>query len=57
MKRQNIIVVLSPNDPKVETWGNFKKMCDEKGFPYDSLKTKKMPFTYLEFEIHRTPFL
>lgn len=56
MKRQNIIVVLTPNDPKVETFGNFKKMCETKGFPYHSLKSKKMPITYLEFEIHRTQF-
>ena len=57
MKRQNIIVVLSPNAPKLETFGNFKKMCETKGFPYHSSKTKDFPFTYLEFEIYRTPFL
>jgi len=57
MKRQNIIVVISPNVPKVETFGNFKKMCETKGFPYHSLKTKDFPFTFGEFEIHRTPFL
>ena len=57
MKRQNIIVVISPNVPKVETFGNFKKMCEIKSFPYHSLKTKDFPFTFGEFEIHRTPFL
>ncbi len=56
MKRQNIIVVISPND-QVETFGNFKKMCKIKGFPYHSLKTKDFPFIYQDVRIYRTPFL
>jgi len=54
MKRQKIIVVHSP---VIETWGNFKKMCESKGLPYHSLKMKKFPIYYKEFVIHKTDFL
>lgn len=45
MKRQNVIVVISPT---IEVWGNFKKLCEAKGFdvlPYHSLKSKPFPIT------------
>ena len=37
MNRQNVIVVIAPT---LEVWGNFKKLCESKGFdvlPYHSL--------------------
>lgn len=54
MNRQNIIVIVAP---EIETWGNFKKMCEAKGLPYHSLKMKKFPIEYKEYVIHKTPFL
>ena len=39
MNRQNVIVVIAPI---LEVWGNFKKLCEAKGFdilPYHSLIT------------------
>lgn len=54
MKRQKIIVVYSPI---LETWSNFKKMCEAKGLPYHSLKILKFPITYKDFVIHKTDFL
>lgn len=55
MNRKNTIVLIAPN-VEPETWGNFKKMCESKGFPYHSLKVKKFPIQYLEFTIYRVPF-
>lgn len=51
MQRKNIITIVKP---KVETFGNFKKMCEIKGLPYHSLKGEKFPIIYEEFEIHKT---
>lgn len=53
MKRQNIIVIVAP---ELETWGNFKKMCEAKGLPYHSLKALKFPIIYKEYRIYRVPF-
>lgn len=53
MQRKNVIVVISE---EVEVFGNFKKMCEAKIFPYHSLKMKPFPITHENFVIHRVPF-
>jgi len=53
MQRKNVIVVISE---EVEVFGNFKKMCEAKGFPYHSLKMKPFPITHENVIIHRVPF-
>jgi len=53
MQRKNVIVVISE---EVEVFGNFKKMCEAKGFPYHSLKMKPFPITHENIVIHRVPF-
>ena len=53
MQRKNVIVVISE---EVEVYGNFKKMCEAKGFPYHSLKMKPFPITHENVIIHRVPF-
>ena len=53
MQRKNVIVVISE---EVEVFGNFKKMCEAKGFPYHSLKMKPFPITHENVVIHRVPF-
>jgi hypothetical protein len=56
MKRQHIIVVIAPT---LECWGNFKKLCQAKGYdilPYHSLKSKHFPIIYKEWAIHKVPF-
>ena len=53
MQRKNVIVVISE---VVEVFGNFKKMCEAKGFPYHSLKMKPFPITHENVVIHRVPF-
>ena len=53
LKRKNVIVVISE---EVEVFGNFKKMCEAKGFPYHSLKMKPFPITHEKIVIHRVPF-
>ena len=53
MQRKNVIVVISQ---EVEVFGNFKKMCEAKGFPYHSLKMKPFPITHENVVIHRVPF-
>lgn len=54
MSRSVIIVTPGP-----EAWGNFKKMCEAKGFPYHTLKKKKLPMEVkkddLVFTIYREP--
>ena len=44
MKRKNVIVVISE---EVEVFGNFKKMCEAKGFPYHSLNQKYFKNNYI----------
>lgn len=53
MKRQNIITIVSP---VIETWSNFKKMCEAKELPYHTLKMLKFPIKYKNYEIHKTEF-
>jgi len=53
MQRKNVIVVISE---EVEVFGNFKKMCEAKGFPYHSLKMKGFPIILKDVVIHRVPF-
>lgn len=48
MPRQIIIV-----SPGSEPWGNFKKLCIAKGWPYHSLKSKKFPIQFGEFTIEK----
>ena len=51
---RTIIVVSTPT---LEVWGNFKKLCEAKGFPYHSLKVKKfkneIPLIYKDYTIYR----
>jgi len=57
MNRQNVIVVIAPT---LEVWGNFKKLCEAKGFdvlPYHSLKSKQFPIIHNDWIIHKIPFL
>lgn len=59
MKRQTIIVIITPGK-EPETWGNFKKLCEAKGFdilPYHSLKSKPFPIIHKDWIIHKVPFL
>jgi cyclophilin family peptidyl-prolyl cis-trans isomerase len=55
MQRKNIIVLLTSNEEPVVR-GNFKKLCDEFGFPYHSLKMKEFPIYYKESIIHKVEF-
>lgn len=53
MKRNNVIVLISD---EVEVFGNFKKLCLTKKFPYHSLKVLKFPIKYNEYVIHKVKF-
>lgn len=53
MQRKNIIVIVAP---EVESWSNFKKMCEAKGLPYHSLKIKTFPIVFKDFVIHKVEF-
>ena len=55
MQRQNIIVIIDEFGT-VECYGNFKKMCEARKFPYHSLKMKKLSFDYEGWKIQRVPF-
>lgn len=55
MERKNIIVVITETPEKnVETYSNFKKMCEVKQLPYHSLKSLKFPFVHKELIIYKT---
>ena len=45
MKRQTIIVIITPGK-EPETWGNFKKACEAKGWQYNTLSKRKMPIEF-----------
>jgi len=53
VQRKNVIVVISE---EVEVFGNFKKMCEVKGFPYHSLKNLKFPIVYKDSIVHKVEF-
>lgn len=53
MQQKNIIVIIAL---EVESWGNFKKMCEAKGLPYHSLKMLKFPIIYQNYIIHKVEF-
>ena len=53
MQRKNVIVIISK---EVEVFGNFKKMCEAKGFPYHSLKMKPFPIAYRDSIIYKVEF-
>lgn len=55
MNRKTVIILLTQNkDP--ECFGNFKKLCAAKGFPYHSLKMEKFPIEYRNFKIYKIVF-
>ena len=56
MKRQTIIVIITPGQ-QPETWGNFKKACESKGWHYNTLSKRKMPIDFEGVTIYRVPFL
>lgn len=56
MKRQTIIIIITPGQHP-EPWGNFKKACEAKGWPYNTLSKRKMPIEYKGSTIYREPFL
>ena len=53
MQRKNVMVLIYE---EVEVFGNFKKLCDLKGFPYHSLKMLKFPINYNGAIIHKVEF-
>lgn len=59
MNRQTVIIVVSPAP---ECWGNFKKLCEAKGWVYQTLsnqgKVPKIgqPVTIEGCEVHRVRF-
>ena len=55
MQRRSIIIV-QKGEGKIQAWGNFKKACRENELPYHSLKFKKFPISYEQFEIQKIPF-
>jgi hypothetical protein len=56
MKRQNVIILIYPDKEPI-CRGNFKKICEEFGFPYHSLKMKDFPIFLNDATIYRVPFL
>ena len=59
MNRQTVILIVSPAP---ECWGNFKKLCEAKGWVYQTLANHKQvpklnkPVTIKGHTIHRVIF-
>lgn len=53
-KRKSILVLIENDIP--ECYGNFKKICEDKEFPYHSLKMLKFPITYKDSIIYKVEF-
>lgn len=56
MKRQNVIVCIQEYSKKPEVYGNFKKLCEDKGFVYNTLSRRKFPISHADFIIHKVKF-
>lgn len=56
MQRQNVIILIYPDKEPI-CRGNFKKLCEEFGFPYHSLKAMKFPIVFNDATIYRVQFL
>ena len=57
MKRQTIIVIITPTLQTIECWGNFKKACIAHGWAYNTLSKRKLPIEFDGATIYRVPFL
>ena len=57
MKRQTIIIVITPTLQTIECWGNLKKACIAHGWAYNTLSKRKLPIEYEGYRIERVPFL
>jgi len=55
MTRQTVIAIITPD--LVEVWGNLKKVCEAKGWKYNTLSRLKPPFEYKGHRIYRVPFM
>lgn len=59
MNRQTVIIVVSPAP---ECWGNFKKLCESKGWKHQQLANSKkvpkigQPVEIEGYEVHRVKF-
>ena len=56
LERKTIIVMTNCENDEVVTRGNFKKLCNELGLPYHSLKMLKFPILFKDFIIHKVEF-
>jgi len=55
MKRINIIILTSPGFVP-EPWGNLKKLCEAKGWKYNTLSRKKFPIEWKGHKIYKEPY-
>ena len=57
MKRQTVIVIITPTLQNIECWGNLKKACIAHRWSYNTLSKRKLPTEYEGYRIERVPFL
>ena len=57
MKKRNVILVTKDGISDTEVYGNFSKMCKDKGLPYHSLKMLKFPIIHNDVIIQKKQVL
>lgn len=55
MNRQTVIILIE-KDKAPECWGNLKKLCEAKGWKYNTISKLKLPFEFDGCIIYRVPF-
>jgi len=55
MNRQTVIILIS-QDKAPECWGNLKKLCEAKGWKYNTLSKRTWPIEVGLCMIYRVPF-
>jgi hypothetical protein len=55
MNRQTVIILIE-KDKAPECWGNLKKLCEAKGYKYNTLSKEKMPIKLENCIIYRVQF-
>jgi hypothetical protein len=55
MNRKNVIIFIE-KDKAPECLGNLKKLCEAKGYKYNTMSKQKMPIKLGNCTIYRVPF-
>jgi hypothetical protein len=57
MNRKTVIITETRPGPTLQAWGNLRKLCNSKGWVYNTEVKKKLPFMKDNITIHRVKYI